>query len=102
MEVTAGGRDDFDVFHDLYVTTAARDGFTPRPRRYFPQLWDALHTDFSPVPAEGPSRFTTVRGGHEAGGGTGGGSGTGGAKTFLPARFVLTVCRRPMVQRDTK
>jgi lipid II:glycine glycyltransferase (peptidoglycan interpeptide bridge formation enzyme) len=69
--VTAGGRDDFDVFHDLYVTTAARDGFTPRPRPYFPQMWDALHADFSPAVAARPSRFTTVRGGREAGGAAG-------------------------------
>jgi hypothetical protein len=46
VEVVAGGREDLDLFHELYLTTAARDGFTPRPRSYFPRMWDALHTDF--------------------------------------------------------
>ena len=47
VEVVSGGAEDLDTFHQLYVTTAARDGFTPRPRAYFPRMWEALNTDFS-------------------------------------------------------
>ncbi len=29
-------------FHDLYLLTAERDGFTPRPKRYFDAMFEAL------------------------------------------------------------
>lgn len=45
VEVSAGTRDDLKAFHDLYVHTAERDHFTPRPLPYFEVMWDALNTD---------------------------------------------------------
>jgi lipid II:glycine glycyltransferase (peptidoglycan interpeptide bridge formation enzyme) len=40
--VTRGERDDLARFHELYVETAARDGFTPRGLAYFQTMWDAM------------------------------------------------------------
>ena len=37
-----GGGADLKAFHDLYVHTAERDGFTPRPLSYFAAMHDAL------------------------------------------------------------
>ncbi|HWJ65606.1 MAG TPA: peptidoglycan bridge formation glycyltransferase FemA/FemB family protein [Nocardioides sp.] len=54
VEVTAGGRDDLKAFHDLYVHTAQRDHFTPRPLSYFETMYDALRADET-TPGE---RFT--------------------------------------------
>jgi len=45
VEVTQGGRGDLAAFHDIYVETAARDGFTPRPRAYFETMYDALNAE---------------------------------------------------------
>ncbi|MBS44515.1 MAG: peptidoglycan bridge formation protein FemAB [Nocardioides sp.] len=46
VEVTAATAEtltaELDAFHDLYVHTAERDGFTPRPRSYFSTMFDAL------------------------------------------------------------
>lgn len=42
VEVTTGDRDDLKLFHDLYVHTAERDGFTPRGLSYFQTMYDAL------------------------------------------------------------
>ncbi len=36
---------DLKAFHDLYVHTAERDHFTPRPLRYFEVMYDALNAD---------------------------------------------------------
>ncbi|MFJ6080202.1 lipid II:glycine glycyltransferase FemX [Streptomyces sp. NPDC092369] len=47
VEVTVGstpGR-DLKAFHDLYVHTAERDRFTPRPLRYFETMFAALSTE---------------------------------------------------------
>ncbi|MFA3877486.1 lipid II:glycine glycyltransferase FemX [Streptomyces sp. MMCC 100] len=48
-EVTLG--DDLKAFHDLYVHTAERDRFTPRPLRYFETMFAALGS-------EDPERIT--------------------------------------------
>ncbi|MFF7244434.1 lipid II:glycine glycyltransferase FemX [Embleya sp. NPDC008237] len=48
VEVTIGA--DLKAFHDLYVHTAARDRFTPRPLRYF-------ETMFAAMGAEDPERI---------------------------------------------
>ena len=40
--VSRGTRNDLAAFHDLYVHTAERDHFTPRPLSYFEKMWDAL------------------------------------------------------------
>jgi lipid II:glycine glycyltransferase (peptidoglycan interpeptide bridge formation enzyme) len=45
VEVTVGGRSDLKSFHDLYVHTAERDHFTPRPLHYFEVMDDALNGD---------------------------------------------------------
>ncbi len=43
VEVTVGG--DLKAFHDLYVHTAERDRFTPRPLRYFETMFAALSAE---------------------------------------------------------
>jgi len=58
VEVTVGGADDLKLFHDLYVHTAERDGFTPRPLGYFRTMVDALS-------AEEPDRITLHLARHE-------------------------------------
>ncbi len=40
--VRRGSRDDLGAFHGIYVETAERDRFTPRPLGYFERMWDAL------------------------------------------------------------
>ncbi|WP_328932452.1 MULTISPECIES: peptidoglycan bridge formation glycyltransferase FemA/FemB family protein [unclassified Streptomyces] len=59
---TAGTADslgpDLKAFHDLYVHTAHRDRFTPRPLRYFETMFAALR-------AEDPDRITLYLAHHE-------------------------------------
>ena len=43
VEVSVG--DDLKAFHDLYVHTAERDRFTPRPLRYFETMFAALNAE---------------------------------------------------------
>ncbi len=50
VEVRTGRRDDLVDFHRIYVETAQRDHFTPRPLAYFERMWDALT-------AESPDRL---------------------------------------------
>ncbi|MBM9459963.1 peptidoglycan bridge formation glycyltransferase FemA/FemB family protein [Nocardioides sp. zg-536] len=52
VEVTVGTREDLPAFHELYVHTAQRDHFTPRPLRYFETMHDALLED-----SDEPDRF---------------------------------------------
>jgi lipid II:glycine glycyltransferase (peptidoglycan interpeptide bridge formation enzyme) len=47
VQVRTGGRADLPSFHTLYVETAGRDGFTPRPLAYFEGMWDALTAEDS-------------------------------------------------------
>jgi lipid II:glycine glycyltransferase (peptidoglycan interpeptide bridge formation enzyme) len=42
VDVTLGTTADLPSFHALYVETAKRDGFTPRPLSYFQQMFTAL------------------------------------------------------------
>jgi vancomycin resistance protein VanK len=56
VEVTVG--DDLKAFHDLYVHTASRDHFTPRPLHYFETMFDAMR-------AEDPSRIALYLAHHE-------------------------------------
>jgi lipid II:glycine glycyltransferase (peptidoglycan interpeptide bridge formation enzyme) len=42
VEVSHGTPEDLKAFHDLYVHTAARDHFTPRPLSYFQTMFRAL------------------------------------------------------------
>lgn len=42
VEVARGERGDLKAFHDLYLHTAKRDDFTPRPASYFETMYDAL------------------------------------------------------------
>jgi lipid II:glycine glycyltransferase (peptidoglycan interpeptide bridge formation enzyme) len=42
VEVSIGTRSDLPAFHRVYVETAYRDHFTPRPLVYFERMWDAL------------------------------------------------------------
>ena len=56
--VSAGSTEDLKAFHDLYVHTAQRDHFTPRPLSYFETMYDALG-------AEDPDRITLWLAHHE-------------------------------------
>lgn len=56
VEVTVG--EDLKAFHDLYVHTAERDRFTPRPLRYFETMFAALR-------AEDPERITLFLARHQ-------------------------------------
>jgi lipid II:glycine glycyltransferase (peptidoglycan interpeptide bridge formation enzyme) len=47
VEVSLGTKADLADFHRVYVETAYRDHFTPRPLAYFERMWDAL-TDEDP------------------------------------------------------
>ena len=58
VEVTEGGDEDLKAFHDLYVHTAERDGFTPRPLAYFETMFRALG-------AEEPDRIKLFLARHE-------------------------------------
>lgn len=42
VAVRQGERADLPAFHALYLETAQRDGFTPRPLSYFETMFDAL------------------------------------------------------------
>lgn len=58
VEVTEGTPQDLKAFHDLYVHTAERDGFTPRPLAYFQTMFTALG-------AEEPDRIKLFLARHE-------------------------------------
>lgn len=58
VEVARGERADLKAFHDLYVHTAERDRFTPRPLSYFETMVDALG-------AEDPDRIQLWLARHE-------------------------------------
>lgn len=58
VEVARGDREDLKAFHDLYVHTAERDHFTPRPLSYFQTMYDALS-------AEAPDRISLWLARHE-------------------------------------
>ena len=49
---------DLRSFHELYVLTAQRDGFTPRPLAYFQRMFDAMR-------AEDPDRIRLFLAHHE-------------------------------------
>ncbi|MEO3751870.1 peptidoglycan bridge formation glycyltransferase FemA/FemB family protein [Streptomyces sp. B6B3] len=56
VEVTVGA--DLKAFHDLYVHTAERDHFTPRPLRYFENMFAAMS-------AEDPDRISLYLARHQ-------------------------------------
>ena len=56
--VTQGSLDDLAAFHELYVETAARDHFTPRPLSYFTTMYEALNNG-------GPSELRVYLARHE-------------------------------------
>ncbi|MFH7322839.1 lipid II:glycine glycyltransferase FemX [Aeromicrobium sp. JJY06] len=58
VEVTTGIREDLAEFHRVYVETAERDHFTPRPLSYFETMWDAMT-------AEDPQRLRLYLARHE-------------------------------------
>ncbi len=58
VEVTHGTPEDLKAFHDLYVHTAERDHFTPRPLSYFETMFTALL-------AEEPDRIRLYLARHE-------------------------------------
>jgi lipid II:glycine glycyltransferase (peptidoglycan interpeptide bridge formation enzyme) len=58
VAVSTGTAEDLKAFHDLYVHTAQRDHFTPRPLAYFQTMYDALGS-------EHPGRVTLWLAHHE-------------------------------------
>ncbi len=63
VEVTTGtSAADLKAFHDLYVHTAERDGFTPRPLRYFETMFESLSGDGTP---DSPVEIRLYLGHHE-------------------------------------
>ncbi|MBU6532603.1 lipid II:glycine glycyltransferase FemX [Streptomyces sp. NPDC057245] len=42
VKVVRGGHEDLGAFYELYVETAERDRFVPRPLGYFQRMWAAL------------------------------------------------------------
>ncbi|MGM9379865.1 lipid II:glycine glycyltransferase FemX [Streptomyces antibioticus] len=45
VKVVRGGPEDLPTFHALYVETAERDRFVPRPLPYFQRMWTALNAE---------------------------------------------------------
>lgn len=45
VEVIRGRREELSEFHMVYVETAERDNFKPRPLRYFECMWDELNAN---------------------------------------------------------
>lgn len=43
VEVFRGKKEDLSEFHKVYLETADRDNFIPRPLRYFERMWDKLN-----------------------------------------------------------
>lgn len=58
VTVEVGGYEDLPTFHELYVETAARDRFTPRPLAYFQGMMRAMN-------AEDPDRMRLYIARHE-------------------------------------
>ncbi len=58
MTVSDWAPGDLEAFHDLYVHTADRDHFTPRPLSYFRTMVDAMR-------AEDPDRIRLYLARHE-------------------------------------
>jgi lipid II:glycine glycyltransferase (peptidoglycan interpeptide bridge formation enzyme) len=60
FQVPLAGRSEADLpaFHEVYVETATRDGFTPRGLAYFQRMWEAMT-------AEDPDRITLYLARHE-------------------------------------
>lgn len=58
VEVSHGTYDDLPAFHEVYVETAQRDGFTPRGLAYFQRMWTAMTQ-------EDPERLTLYIARHE-------------------------------------
>jgi lipid II:glycine glycyltransferase (peptidoglycan interpeptide bridge formation enzyme) len=58
VDVAQCGPDELDAFHRIYLETAERDGFTPRPRSYFETMMRALN-------AEDPDRMRLYLAHHE-------------------------------------
>lgn len=56
--VRQGGRGNLAAFHKVYLETAERDNFTPRPLEYFETMWDALR-------GEDPDRIRLYLAEHE-------------------------------------
>lgn len=56
--VQRGGTAELEAFHGLYVETARRDGFSPRPLPYFTTMWQAMT-------AEDPDRIRLYLARHE-------------------------------------
>ncbi|MEU1486958.1 peptidoglycan bridge formation glycyltransferase FemA/FemB family protein [Streptomyces sp. NPDC005752] len=58
VKVVVGNYDDLPAFYEIYVETAERDRFIPRPLAYFQRMWTALT-------AEDPDRMRLYLAHHE-------------------------------------
>jgi lipid II:glycine glycyltransferase (peptidoglycan interpeptide bridge formation enzyme) len=58
VNVVQGHYEDLPAFHEIYLETAERDRFIPRPLAYFQRMWNALR-------AEDPDRMRLYLAHHE-------------------------------------
>ncbi|WP_394275908.1 lipid II:glycine glycyltransferase FemX [Luteococcus sp.] len=61
VDVVRGGREDLAAFHEVYLVTAERDGFTGRPLSYFETMWDALNGEPKGATVEQPHQHDRMR-----------------------------------------
>lgn len=45
VAIEIGARQDLAAFHEIYLETARRDQFIPRPLGYFQKMWDAMRAE---------------------------------------------------------
>ena len=57
--VTQGTPEDLEQFHPLYVETAERDHFTPRPLTYFTTMFEQLAEDPDRIGSTWPTTTAT-------------------------------------------
>ena len=65
VEVERGEAADLKAFHELYVHTAGRDHFTPRPLSYFQTMFEALNAEDPSVPGSSPVEIRVYLARHE-------------------------------------
>jgi vancomycin resistance protein VanK len=65
VEVERGEAADLKAFHELYVHTAGRDHFTPRPLSYFETMFESLGAEDPTVPGSSPVEIRVYLARHE-------------------------------------
>lgn len=65
VEVERGEAADLKAFHELYVHTAGRDHFTPRPLSYFETMFESLSAEDPSLPGSSPVEIRVYLARHE-------------------------------------